>query len=123
MEDLDAEQQRLAIQMNEDAEAVNVMIAENARVAQDQTEYNARFEELSVRAEESKARYNQITAEIAMQGIRRREFGRFIEKVENLPELITEFDEALWGGLVDHVKVYDKDNIIFILTSGIEIKA
>ena len=58
-----------------------------------------------------------------MQGIRRREFGRFIEKVENLPELITEFDEALWGGLVDHVKVYDKDNIIFILTSGIEIKA
>lgn len=61
MEDLDAEQQRLAIQMNEDAEAVNVMIAENTRVAQDQTEYNARFEELSVRAEESKARYKPGT--------------------------------------------------------------
>ena len=58
-----------------------------------------------------------------MKGIRRREFGRFIQSVETLPDAITEFDEALWGSLVDHVTVHNKDNIVFTLTSGMEIKA
>ena len=78
---------------------------------------------LAAKSEESKTRYNQVTAEIAMRGIRRREFGRFIEKLENLPEMVTDFDEALWGSLVNRAKVYAKDNIVFILTSGMEIKA
>ena len=37
--------------------------------------------------------------------------------------MVTEFDEALWGGLVDHMTVHTKDNIVFTLTSGMEIKA
>ncbi len=56
-------------------------------------------------------------------GIRRREFGRFIHSVEELPEMVTEFSEELWGSLVDHVTVHNKDNIVFTLTSGLEIKA
>lgn len=66
-----------------------------------------------------KARYEQVTAEIAMKGVRRREFGRFIKSVENLPEMIREFDEALWGSLVEKVTVYSKDRIVFTMTSGI----
>ena len=56
------------------------------------------------------------------KGIWRREFGRFIHSLESLPEMVTEFSEELWGSLVDHVTVYSKDNIVFILTSGMEIK-
>jgi len=58
-----------------------------------------------------------------MKGIRRREFWRFIKSVEALPDAITEFDEALWGSLVDHMTVHSKDNIVFTLTSGMEIEA
>ena len=36
---------------------------------------------------------------------------------------IAEFDETLWGSLVDHVTVHAKDNIVFTLTSGMEMKA
>ena len=122
-EELEAEQKRLAEQMNVDADAVQEIIAENARVAQDQEAYNLRYEALVTRFEETKARYEQVTSEIAMKGIRRREFGRFIQSVEALPDAITEFDEALWGSLVDHVTVHSKDDIIFTLTSGMEIKA
>lgn len=43
--------------------------------------------------------------------------------MEKLPDMVTEFDEALWGGLVDHMTVHTKDNIVFTLTSGMEIKA
>lgn len=122
-EELEAEQKRLAEQMNVDADAVQDVIAENARVAQDQEEYNIRYEALVSRFEATKAQYEKVTSEIAMRGIRRREFGRFIKTVENMPQAVTDFDEALWGSLVDKLTVYSKDNIVFTLTSGMEIKA
>ena len=53
--------------------------------------------------------------------IRRRKIERFIESVKDLPELITEFDESLWAGLVDSMTVHNKDRIVFRLTCGMEI--
>ena len=122
-EELENEQKQLAEQMNVDAEKIQEIIAQNARSVQDQAEYKIRYESLSARFQETKAKYNAVTAEIAQRGIRRREFARFIRTVEALPEILTEFSEELWGGLVDHATVYSKDNIVFTLTSGIEIKA
>ena len=122
--DLEKEQKRLAEQMNvEDADAVQEAIAENAREAQNQEEYSIRYEALSVRFQETKDKYDAVTAEIAQRGIRRREFGRFIHSLEALPEMVTEFSEELWGSLVAHVTVHSKDNIVFTLTNGMEIKA
>ena len=109
--------------MNVDADAVQEIIAENARVAQVQEEYTLRYEALVSRFDATKAKYDQVTSEIAMRGIRRREFGRFIKAVEELPEMVRDFDEALWGSLVDHVTVHSRDNIVFTLTSGMEVKA
>lgn len=122
-DELEAEQKQLAEQMNADADAVQELIAQNARVAQDQTEYNLRYDALVSHFDKTKARYEQVTAEIAMKGVRRREFGRFIKSVEDLPEMIREFDEALWGSLVEKVTVYSKDRIVFTMTSGMEIEA
>ncbi len=48
---------------------------------------------------------------------------RFIETVEDLPELITEFDTGQWAALVDSMTVYGKDRIVFRLTCGMEIEA
>jgi len=38
--------------------------------------------------------------------------------VKELPELITEFDEGLWAGLVDSMTVHSKGRIVFCLTCG-----
>ena len=122
-EELEKERKRLAEQMNVDADAVQEAIAENARVAQNQEEYTIRYETLSARFQETQAKYDAVTAEITQRGIRRREFMRFIQSLEKLPDMVTEFSEELWGSLVDHVTVHSKDNIIFTLTSGMEIKA
>lgn len=121
--ELEQEQQRLAEQMNVDAEAVQDVISENARVAQDQEAYRLRYEALVTRFEETKARYEKVTEDIKLRGIRQREFGRFIAELEKLPAMVKDFDEALWGALVDHVTVHAKDNIVFTLTSGLEAKA
>ena len=67
--------------------------------------------------------YDKVTADIAMAGIRRRELDRFIREMEKLPEIVTEFDEALWGSLVDHMTVNAKDDLVFTMASGMEIKA
>ena len=74
-------------------------------------------------AEQINVDADAITDQIARHGIRRREFGRFIHSVEKLPKAVTTFSEELWGSLVDHMTVYAKGNIIFALTSGMEIKA
>ena len=54
--------------------------------------------------------------------VRRRKIERFIDSVKGLPELITEFDESLWAGLVDSLTVHSKDRITFTLTCGMEIE-
>ena len=120
--ELESEQKRLAEQLNADADAVQNLIAENARVAQNQKEYALRYDALASRFEDTRARYEQVTAEIAARGIRRREFDRFIRALEKLPDLVTEFDEALWGSLVDCLTVNARDDLAFTLTSGMEIK-
>ena len=122
-EELEKEQKRLAEQMNVDADAVQELISQNARVAQDQAEYSVRYEALSTRFNETKAQYDSVTAQIAQRGIRRRELSRFIRAVEDLPQTITKFDEALWGSLVDHLTVHSNDNVVFTLSSGMEMKA
>jgi len=48
----------------------------------------------------------------------RRKIERFIESVKDLQELITEFDEGLWAGLVDSMTVHRKDRIVFGLRAG-----
>ena len=121
--ELEREKLQLVEQMNVDAEAVQELIAENARTAQDQKEYTIRYEALASRFEETKARYEQVSQEISLKAIQKRELGRFIRAVEEMPDAITEFSEVLWGSLVDHVTVYAKDNLVFTLTGGMEIKA
>lgn len=120
--DLDARLQELDEQLNHDAEAVQELIETNARVAQNQDEYNSQYDALVSRYEATKAERESLAAEIRQRGIRRREFGRFIKALEKLPDTIAEFDEALWGGLVDHVTVYSKDDTRFTLVSGVEIE-
>ncbi len=64
-----------------------------------------------------------MTEQIGQIMVCRRNIERFIESVKDLPELITEFDESLWAGLVDSMTVYSKDRIVFRLTCGMEIEA
>lgn len=106
-----------------DAKAVTDLIARNARVAQNQKEYNERYDALVSRYEDTERKRDAIVEQIDQIMIRRRKIERFIESVKVLPELITEFDESLWAGLMDSMTVHSKDWIVFRLTCGMEIEA
>ena len=122
-EDLEKEQKRLAEQMNVDADAVQELIAQNARVAQNQDDYNRRYDEMVSRYEATKAERDAFAAEIRQRGIRRREFERFITTLESLPNVVTDFSEDLWGSLVEYLTVYAKDDMRFMLPCEVEITA
>ena len=91
-------------------------------MAQNQTEYNERYDALVSRYEETERRRDEVADRINQIMVRRRKLERFIESIKDLPELITEFDESLWAALVDSMTVHSKDRIVFRLTCGMEIE-
>ncbi len=61
-------------------------------------------------------------ADIRQRGIRRREFERFIMELEKLPERVSEFDDVLWGSLVEYATVGKDNMMVFLLLGGTEIE-
>ena len=120
---LEKERRIMDEQLGIDAKAVTDLIARNARVAQNQKEYNERYDTLVSRYEDTERRRDELADRINQIMIRRRKLERFIETVEGLPELYTEFNAGQWAALVDSMTVYSKDRIVFRLTCGMEIEA
>lgn len=83
-DDLEPRLRELDERLNAEADAVQELIAENARVAQNQDDYNRQYDEMVSRFEATKAERDALAAEIRQRGIRRREFERFITTLETL---------------------------------------
>jgi len=49
--------------------------------------------------------------------------GEVITELEKPPEAVSEFDDALWGGLVEYVTVDKDKTMAFTLIGGTEMKA
>ena len=109
--------------LNAEAEAVQELIAQNARVAQNQDDYNAAYDAAVSCYEATKAEREKVAVDIRQRGIRRREFERFNTELKKLPEAVSEFDDALWGSLVEYVTVGKDKTMVFTLPGGTEIKA
>ena len=86
------------------------LIAENARKAQNQKEYNSKYSSLMERYENENTAYNAVTAQIDAEIRRIKMTENFIQNIRHLG-VIPEFDEELWSLLVDSVIVYSKDDI------------
>ncbi|MBQ7496541.1 MAG: recombinase [Selenomonas sp.] len=80
-------------------------IAENARIAQDQEEYQKRYNGLVERYEKAKARFDEVTEAIAQRLAKGERMAGFIRTIEAQREPVAEFDEHLWGCMVDYMTV------------------
>ena len=120
-DELDQRLRELDERLNVEAEAVQELIAQNARVAQNQDDYNAAYDAAVAKYEATKAEREKVAADIRQRGIRKREFERFITELKKLPEAVSEFDEALWGSLVEYVTVGKDKAMVFTLLGGNEL--
>ena len=96
-------------------------IAENARIAQDQGEYQKRYNGLVERYEAARSRFDDVTEAIAERSVKSERLARFIKTLEAQTEPVAEFDERLWGAMVDYVTVGADGGMTVVFRDGTEI--
>ena len=119
---LEAETEKLQEELMVASDLIQKCIYENAHVALDQTEYQKRYDSLTARFDTAKARLEEIEAAIADKKSRRAAIESFLGTLAQA-DLMGKFDPVLWCGLVDHVTVYSKDDVLFTFKNGQEIRA
>lgn len=97
-------------------------IAENARIAQDQGEYQKRYNGLVERYELAKSRFDEVTEAIAERSAKSERLAGFIKTLRAQKELLAEFDERLWGCMVDYVTVGADGGMTVIFRDGTGMK-
>ena len=110
-----------AVKMNALVEQTENIVAENARVALDQTAYNKRYDSLISQYEAEKYTYDKLESEIADKKARHQQLQDFIIAVKETAQFQTEFDKGLWCALVDFLTVKSKDEITVTFRDGTEI--
>ena len=98
-------------------------IAENARIAQDQREYQKRYNGLVERYEKAKVRFDEVTEAIAQRSAKGERLAGFIKTLEAQTEPVAEFDERLGGAMVDYVTVGVDKRLTVVFRDGTGIKS
>ena len=97
-------------------------IAENARIAQDQGEYQKRYNGLVERYETVKARFDEVTEAIAERSAKGERLAGFIRKLEAQKEPVAEFDSQLWASMVERVTVGVDKGLTVVFRDGTEVR-
>ena len=120
---LEEEKRKLEEEMNVVADMSQNAIAENARVAQDQNEYQKRYDSLMKRYDTAKKRYDEVVGLISAKDAQSQRLADFIQTLKAQDGVISEFDARLWGLMVDYVTVGRKKEMVFTFRDGTEITA
>lgn len=121
--ELEAEQAQLLEETQVVSDMVQQAIQENARTAQNQTEYQKRYDGLVQRFDRAKTRLEEVTAEIQEKQTASANMGAFLSTFEQMPDALTEFTLESWHSMVDFATVYSIDDIRFTFKNGQEIQA
>lgn len=119
--ELEARCDALTAEMNAIIEQTQNLISENASVAMDQKVYAERYSRLVTDYDSKKAEFDSLQMEIAGKKAREVQIKHFIEAIRELGETVTEFENGLFGELVDFMTVYKDKTIKVTFKDGTEI--
>jgi hypothetical protein len=119
----EAEKVSLQAELAVTADLIQKCIDENASTALDQSDYQQRYEALVVRFNTAQTQINELTEGISEAKARRHKMAGFIDELKKHDGIITEFDDALWHGLVEYATVYSYKDVRFTFKDGSEINA
>lgn len=120
--DLETKRDDLAERMQVLVDITQNCINENARIAQDQTEYQKHYNDLVSKYESCKEKYEATIAEIDSRHAKGKILKNFLMSFRSQKEILMEFDESLWSATVDFMTVYGKDDIGVTFKDGTEIR-
>ena len=102
-------------------ERLETLIRENARVAQDQTAYLKQENEIRALYVEKQGHLARLDEQIAERESKRKTLESMIQAVYGINGEQVEFDEELWGGLLDHIAVKEDGEIVVVFKGEIEM--
>ena len=120
---MEEEQDKLRSEMEIVVELTQGCVAENARTAQNQEEYQKRYDDLVGRYEKVKSRYDAIVEAIEEKQAHYEKLGIFIDTLGEQGEPITEFDAGMWGSMVEYITVDKDKNMTVTFKDGSEVQA
>ncbi len=120
-DDLIKQKESLEEEITVTVEMTQNLVAENARKAQNQDEYNQRYNSLVERYNKLKEEYDAVCTTITDKDAKYEQMGRFIKVLKGHQELIKEFDESLWSSLADKIVVKSKEEVTVVFKDGTEI--
>ena len=102
-------QQELAVLV----EMTEKCIRDNARIAQNQEEYQKRYEGLVVRYDAAKARFDEVTDTISAKEAQSERLAVFERMLKEQSAPVAEFDSQLWASMVECVTVGKGITVVF----------
>lgn len=96
-------------------------ISANAHTAPDQAEYQRQYDEYAARFEATRRRINEVGEQREALIAKRGRIQSYLETFK-YQQLISEFDEVLWYGVIDHVLVTPGGKLRFFFKDGIVIE-
>lgn len=116
--DLHIEADQLFARMGAAAETIDQLIARNARVAQDQAEYQRRFDKLTSEHATLLEEYRRLLDQISDLDNRQAAYRYYKEQLATLDPASIEFTPYLWHTLVNHAEVNVDATITFTFRDG-----
>lgn len=120
---LEEEKRTLEDEMSVVVEMAQSIIAENARIAQNQDEYQKRYDALMERYDAAKVRHGEVADAITEKVAQSERLANFIRTMQAQEGVLTEFDERLWSSMVDFVTVGREKEIAVTFRDGTEVTA
>lgn len=120
---LQEEKRRLESEMVVLVDMVNNCIAENAHIAQDQEEYQKRYDGMVARYDAAKTKFDETIAAISAKEAQSAWFTAFVKALRKRDGIIEDFDESLWGFMVEHIIVGRNKKMTATFRDGTEIQA
>jgi DNA invertase Pin-like site-specific DNA recombinase len=102
-------------------EKIENCVNENARVAQSQDKYQQRYNNLVDEYEKVKDRYEELENKISNNIARNKTLEHFIKCLKNQDGVVDEFDDGLWGGLLEGITV-SKGYVIVSFKDGTDVR-
>ena len=116
---LKQEEKRLSKELTAQSQRMQDFIILNAKIAQDQKAYNAKYEQMAAVYREIDGKLSAVQGRIREVEQRKREIRYYIRSLSETTTAV--FSESLWRALVQKVTVYAGKRMVFRMMDGSEI--
>ena len=97
-------------------------VMQNARIAQDQAEYQRNYDSLVARYDAAKVRFDEVTEAISAKEAQAERLAMFERTLKAKIEPVAEFDSQLWASMVECVTVGVDRGLTVVFRDGTKVR-